>query len=117
MCPFRILGKKAEISDLEISIEAHKQTVLKRFANDARKSIEELVRAFWRDIARAPPQDLVDQLGVLKPTTEEAKDYLRHVLAAVFPQPDEVAEGMRVTRVVKDVTWNTLNEPGFIEQR
>jgi len=22
---------------------------------------------------------------------------------------------MRVVRVVKDVTWNTLNEPGFIE--
>jgi hypothetical protein len=22
---------------------------------------------------------------------------------------------MRVTRVIKDVTWNTLNEPGFID--
>ena len=26
-----------------------------------------------------------------------------------------MAEDMRVTRVVKDVTWNTLNEPGFID--
>jgi hypothetical protein len=26
-----------------------------------------------------------------------------------------MAEGMRVLRAVKDVTWNTLNEPGFIE--
>jgi hypothetical protein len=24
-------------------------------------------------------------------------------------------EGMRVTRLVKDVTWNTLNESGFID--
>jgi hypothetical protein len=105
---------EAEIGELEKLIETHKQTVLNRFANDARKSIEELVKAFWREIARAPPQDLVDQLGA-KPSTEEAKDYLRHILAAAFPKPDEVAEGMRVIRVVKDVTWNTLNEPGFIE--
>jgi hypothetical protein len=106
---------EAEIGELEIFIEAHKQTVLKRFANDAKKSLEELVKAFWRDIARAPPQNLVDQLGVIKPSTEEAKNYLRHILTIAFPRPDEVAEGMRVTRVVKDVTWNTLNEPGFIE--
>jgi hypothetical protein len=42
-----------------------------------------------------------NKLGAaLKPSTEEAKDYLRHILAATFPKPDEVAEGMRVTRVV-----------------
>jgi hypothetical protein len=106
---------EGEIGELEELIKTHKQTVLRRFANDARSSIEELVRAFWRDIARAPPQDLVDQLGVLKLSSGEAKDYLRHILAAAFPKPDEVAERMRVTRVVKDVTWNTLNEPGFVE--
>jgi hypothetical protein len=27
----------------------------------------------------------------------------------------DLEKGMRVTRVVKDVTWNTLNEPGFID--
>jgi len=86
-----------------------------RFGDDTRKSIEELVKAFWRDIARTPPQDLIDQFGAVKPSTEEAKDYLRHILAAAFPKADEVAESMRVTRVVKDVTWNTLNEPGFID--
>ena len=37
---------EAEIGELEIFIEAHKQTVLKRFANDAKKSLEELVRRF-----------------------------------------------------------------------
>ena len=107
---------EAEIADLEKLIDMHKETVLKRFASDAKKSIEELVKAFWRDIARTPPQDLIDQLGKTdKPSSAEAKDYLRHVLDAAFPKADEVVEGMRVVRVVKDVTWNTLNEPGFIE--
>jgi hypothetical protein len=48
-------------------------------------------------------------------STEQAKDYLRHVLTGAFPKAEEMAEGVRVTRVVKDVTWNTLNEPGFID--
>jgi hypothetical protein len=106
---------EAEIVELEKLIEIQKSMVLKRFGDDARKSIEELVKAFWRDIVRAPPQDLIDQLGATKPSTEEAKDYLRHILAAAFPKAEEMAEGMRVTRVVKDVTWSTLNEPGFID--
>jgi hypothetical protein len=106
---------EAEIVELEKLIEIHKKTVLNRFDHDAKKSIEELVKAFWRDIARAPPQDLVDQLGTSKPSTDEAKAYLRYILAAAFPKADEVAESMRIMRVVKDVTWNTLNEPGFID--
>jgi hypothetical protein len=100
---------------LEKLIDRHKEIVLSRFADDAKKSIEELVKAFWRDIARTPPQDLVDQLGVRRPSTEEAKDYLRHILSMAFPKPNEVAGSMRVIRVVKDVTWNTLNEPGFVD--
>jgi hypothetical protein len=106
---------EAEIVELEKLIEAHKKIVRDRFDKDANTSIEELVKAFWRDIARSPPEELSDQLGGIRPTTEQAKDYLRHILAAAFPNADEVAEAMRVSRVVKDVTWNTLNEPGFVE--
>jgi hypothetical protein len=105
----------AEIGELEKLIDLHKATVLKRFDDDAKKSIEEVVKAFLRDITRNPPQDLMDQLGAKKPSTEEAKDYLRHIVYAAFPKADEVAESMRIIRVVPDVTWNTLNESGFID--
>jgi hypothetical protein len=97
---------------LEKLVEIHRKLVLSRFDDDARKSIEELVKALSRDIVRSPPEDFTDQLG---PTAEDAKDYLRLKLAAQFPKADKVAEGMRVSRVVKDVTCNTLNEPGFID--
>ena len=106
---------EAEIAQLEKLIEAHKKTVLDRFDQDEKKSIEELVKAFWRDIVRSPPEDLADQIGGRKPTTQEAKDYLRHILVAAFPTAVEVAEGMRISRIVKDVSWNTLNEPGFVD--
>jgi hypothetical protein len=106
---------ESEIDGLQELIDKHKNTVLGRFATDVKKSMEELVKAFWRDIARTPPQDLVHQLGTVKPSTEEAKQYLRHILAQAFPTAEEVVGAMKVTRVVKDVTWNTLNEPGFVE--
>jgi hypothetical protein len=104
-----------EIVELEKLIEMHKNAVLSSFGDDAKKSIDELVEAFSPDIARTPPQHLADHLGTDKPTTEEAKDYLRHILSVAFPKADEVAKGMSVSRVVKDVTWNTLNEPGFVD--
>jgi hypothetical protein len=106
---------EAAIAELEKLIEMHKEAILGRFDKEAKKSIEELVRAFWREIARNPPHELADQLGSDKPTTEEAKDYLGHILSEAFPKAKEVIEAMRVIRVVKDVTWNTLNEPGFVD--
>jgi hypothetical protein len=105
----------AEIAALQGLIDKHKQKVLGQFDRDAEKSIEELVKTFWRDIARNPPDDLSDQLGTGKRSTEEVKGYLRHVLRRAFPTADKIVEGMRVTQVIKDLTWATLNEPGFID--
>jgi hypothetical protein len=82
--------------------------------SDVGKSIDGLVQTFWRDIARNPPQELADQ-GVAKPTTEQAKSYLRYKLTEAFPRAQDLVAEMRVTTVVKDVTWNTLNEPGFVD--
>ena len=81
---------------------------------DVRKSIGDLVQAFWRDIARSPPQDLADQ-GITKPTTEQAKNYLRGKLIAAFPKTQDLADEMKVTTVVKDITWNTLNDRDFVD--
>ena len=106
---------EAEIDVLETLIEKHKEVVTQRFETDARKSIEELVKAFWRDIARDPPKDLRYQIKGEKPTTEEAKDYLRDVLTKAFPKAEDINAGMKITKVVKDVTWTTLNSGDFIE--
>jgi hypothetical protein len=82
--------------------------------SDVGKSIGGLIQAFWRDIARNPPQELADQ-GVAKLTTEQAKNYLRYKLTGAFPTAQDLVAEMRVTTVVKDITWSTLNEPGFVD--
>jgi hypothetical protein len=104
----------AKIATLKKLIETHRKAVLARFDQDAKKSIAELVQAFWRDIVRNPPSGLTDQ-GITEPTTEQAKEYLRRKLTDTFPNAHDLAEDMRVTRVVKDITWSTLNEKGFVE--
>jgi hypothetical protein len=104
----------AEVAKLKLSVEAHSEAVLTRLDGDVRKSIGGLVQAFWRDIARKPPQELADQ-GVAKPTTEQAKNYLRYKLTEAFPRAQDLVAEMRVTTVVKDITWNTLSEPGFVD--
>ena len=105
---------EAEIGKLEALIEEHKKIVLNRFDHDAERSVEKLVRAFWQNIKRNPPGSLVVQLG-RKPTSEEAQEYLRYVIKQAFPVADKVVSEMRISRVVKDVTWSTLNEPGFVD--
>lgn len=104
----------AKITTLRDLIETHRKAVLARFDQDARKSIADLVQAFWRDIVRNQPSELTNQ-GITKPTTEQAKEYLRRKLTDAFPKAHDLAEGMRVTPVVKDITWSTLNEKGFVE--
>jgi hypothetical protein len=104
----------AEIAKLEKLIEAHKKAVKDRFYRDVRKSIADLVKAFWRDIARNPPRELIDQ-GITKPTSWQAKSYLLRKLMVVFPKAEDLAEQMSVTPVIKDITWSTLNEKGFVD--
>ena len=43
------------------------------------------------------------------------KDYLRHKLLEAFPKAEALAGQMRVTTVIKDITWNTLNDSGFVD--
>jgi hypothetical protein len=104
----------ADIVKLEKLIESHRNAVQERFDRDVRKSIADLVKAFWRDIARNPPPELIDQ-GITKPTNWQAKSYLLRKLADVFPQVEDLVDQMRVTPVAKDITWSTLNEKGFVD--
>jgi hypothetical protein len=101
----------AEVAKLKLSVEAHSKAVLARLDG---KIDSGLVQAFWRDVARNPPLELDDQ-GVGKPTTAQAKDYLRYKLAEAFPRARDLVADTRVTTVVKDITWSTLNERGFVD--
>ena len=71
--------------------------------------------AFWQAVQESPPDDLLAQLTSDKPSKDEAKSYLAHLLDAAFPPVDKLCEGMKIQLVPKDLTWETLNEPGFVD--
>jgi hypothetical protein len=84
----------AEIGELEKLIDLHKATVLKRFDDDAKKSIEEFVKAFWRDITRNPPQDLIWS----QPSSKHATAPRSVDTCAGFPHSGANRASMRIVR-------------------
>ena len=106
---------EADILKLKASLERHKKAVRDRFLKEAAKSKSELVMALWRNVRAQPPADLLIQISNTKPTMDEAKAYLTAKLDDVFPDAEKVCEGMKVDFVTKDVTWETLNSPNFVE--
>jgi hypothetical protein len=106
---------ESEIEKLRALLEEHKQLVRQRFAKEVNKSVEELVQAFWRAVQKSPPNDLMAQIATQKPTAGEAKTYLTEKLKLVFPDVEKLCERMKVVFVTKDVTWETLNSPNFVD--
>ncbi len=106
---------ESEIDKLKAQLEEHKEIVRDRFIKEAEKSKKELVQAFWRAVRASPPPDLQVQISGPKPTMDEAKSYLAATLDHVFPGVEKLCAGMKVTFVTKDVTWETLNSPNFVE--
>lgn len=106
---------EAEVDSLGTQLENHKSAVRGKFLKEAEKSKKELVQAFWRAVRASPPDDLLAQIANEKPTMDEAKAYLAAKLDQVFPDVEKLCEGMKVAFVTKDVTWETLNSPNFID--
>lgn len=106
---------EAEINKLKAQLEKHKEIVRDRYIKETQKSKKELVQAFWRAVRSSPPADLLAQISTPKPSMDEAKEYLAAKLDQVFPDVTKICDGMRVTFITKDVTWETLNSPHFVD--
>jgi hypothetical protein len=96
-------------------MEAYKEAIRKVYNQERERSKTALVQACWRAVAKDPPKSLLARIPGPKPTMEEAKAYLRDEIDKVLPTLDEVCEGMKVSLVIKDVTWETLNNREFVD--
>jgi hypothetical protein len=66
-------------------------------------------------IADHPPDELIGQLVSPKPSKEEIRRWLDDQLDRVFPKSEDLIADMRLDVQFRDVTYETLNEPGFGE--
>jgi hypothetical protein len=103
-----------EIGELRKQIEVYKEEIRKVYDRERERSKAALVQACWRPLSKEPPKSLLARIFGEKPTMEEAKAYLEDEIDKVLPTIEDVCEGMSVTLVIKDVTWETLNNAEFV---
>src|ERR1700730_3087518 len=104
-----------EVAGLMKRIDAYKDEIRKVYNKERDRSKAALVQACWRVLSKKPPKSLLARVVGEKPTMEEAKAYVEDEIDKVLPTIDDVCEGMSVTLVIKDVTWETLNNGEFFE--
>jgi hypothetical protein len=105
---------EAEVEALRKQVEAYKDEIRRVYDKERERSKAALVQACWRPLSKEPPKGLLATIVGMKPTMEETKAYLEDEIDKVLPTIDDVCEGMSVTQVIKDVTWETLNNADFV---
>jgi hypothetical protein len=103
-----------EIAGLMKRIDAYKDEIRKVYNKERDRSKAALVQACWRALSKEPPKSLLARVVGEKPTMEEAKAYVEDKIDEVLPTIDDVCDGC-VSSVIKDVTWETLNNGEFVE--
>ncbi|WP_431266996.1 hypothetical protein [Dankookia sp. P2] len=62
-----------------------------------------------------PPDKFRGQLLSPNPTDDHARRWLRQQLESVIPKADELIKKMELKQTYKDVTFETLNKPDFLQ--
>lgn len=105
----------ARVILLHTKLEKHKASVQEKLAAHIKKSRQEVVEYYSPIVAKNPPDELVGQLLSPKPSKEEIRMWLDFQLDRVFPKSEALIADMRLDVQFRDVTYETLNEPGFGE--
>jgi hypothetical protein len=103
-----------EVIELKKRVEAYKDEIAKLYNKQRERSKTALVQACWRALSKEPPKSPLARIVGAKPTMEETKAYLEEEIDKVLPTMQDVCENMSVSLVIKDVTWDTLNNGEFV---
>ena len=103
------------INELRKKLEAHQAKVEKELQERLDNSKSQVID-YYLPIARdKPPDALVGQSLFGSPDDDAIRTWLERELDKVFPAAEEIAGKMKLEDRYKDVTFETLNEPDFLE--
>ena len=103
------------LADLRTKLEAHQKKVEAELQAKLDESKKQVV-AYYIPLAKASPPDAL--LGsLLNPSTDEAsiRSWIEEVITKVFPSAKDLIHKMVLEERYKDVTFETLNRPDFLE--
>ena len=93
----------------------HQNSVAARLQHQLNESRKQIKAYYLPRVIKSPPDALLGQLMHEKPTDADALDWLEIELSRAFPKADNLIKKMRLEVSYKDVTFDTLNQPGFLE--
>jgi hypothetical protein len=103
------------VATLRKKLDKHKASVQEKLAGHIKKSREEVVEYYLPIVAKNPPDELLGQLLAPKPSKNDIRAWLDYQLHRVFPKAEDLITDMRLDVQFRDVTYETLNEDGFVE--
>lgn len=96
-------------------LEAHQKKVAAELQASLDKSRKQIIDYYLPRVISAPPDALLGQITRDAPTAEDARLWLDSELDRVFPRAETLVEKMQLKVRYKDVTYETLNEPDFLD--
>jgi hypothetical protein len=104
------------IRKLKERLAMHKKAVEESLGKHLEDSRKQLVDYFFPLIQKNTPDALRGQITTSKPNDDQIRAWLDAELCHAFPKPDDLIKGMTLDVQFRDVTFETLNEPGFAEK-
>ena len=106
---------ETRLDELRHKLVKHQEKVKEKLQADLDKSREEVVE-YYLPLAKAKPPDAVVGQSLSKEVSEDhLKKWLNRRLEKVFPAADDLASQMTLDVNFKDVTFETLNRPDFLD--
>jgi hypothetical protein len=96
-------------------LEEHQKTVAADLQKHLDESRKQIVDYYLPRVVQAPPDALLGQLFSEKPSEDSARRWLDFELNRVFPRAEVLIQEMKLNERFKDVTFETLNRPDFLE--
>ena len=78
-------------------------------------SRDEIIAYYVPSVLANPPDKFQGQLLTAKPTNEDARRWLQQQLKTVIPTAAQMIKKMELEQTYKDVTFETLNKPDFLQ--
>lgn len=104
------------IEELRAKLSKHQEKISKDLQEYLDKSRQQVVEHFLPIAIAKPPDALIGQSLLGAPTKDDVRLWLEGELNKVFPKADELTTNMVLEVRFKDVTYETLNHPGFFEE-
>ena len=103
------------LAEFRKTLEKHQKNVSLGLQQQLDESRQQIVDHYLPRVVENPPDAMLGQLLRASPTKDDGRSWLDAELDRVFPEADSLIQKMQLDVRFKDVTFETLNRPEFLQ--